>query len=130
MSRLPLRPATTALLLALAVVPLSLAGCGKGAGLPKEISTREVETGVAAIFKTATPETRKLAEEVVAAIQKQDFPTAWEKLQTLGQQPGLSDSQKEFVASSTASVATEVRKAEASGDEAAKQALEFHRANK
>lgn len=121
---------TLALTLALPLAATSLSGCGQGPGHPKEISTKEVATGVAEIFKAAKPETRQLALDISAAIEKQDFPGAWEKLQILAQVPDLTDSQKEFVASSTAAVGAEVNKAEAAGDEAAKQAMEFHRANK
>jgi hypothetical protein len=128
-------PATRSSHLQLLVTSLALAafvgtGCGPGAGLPKEVTTQEVESGVTELFKTAKPEARKLAEEIAEAIKKQDFTSAWDKLHTLAEQPGLTDPQKSFVASSTASVGAEVNKAEATGNEAAKQALEFHRANK
>lgn len=121
---------TLAFCLACSLLPIVLTGCGDGPGHPKEISTKEVATGVEALFKSATPENRQLAIDIAAAIEKQDFTTAWDKLQTLSAQPGLTDPQKEFVASSTAAVGAEVNKAEAAGDEAAKAALEFHRANK
>ena len=123
-------PRLQLLVTTLALATFVGAGCGPGPGLPKEVTSKEVESGVTEIFKTAKPEVRKLAEEVAEAIKKQDFTSAWDKLHTLGEQPGLTDPQKSFVASSTASVGAEVNKAEAAGDETAKQALEFHRANK
>lgn len=125
-----LRQTTLPTLLALATALAVTTGCGPGAGLPKEISAQEVESNVTAIFQSAPAETRKLAEEVADAIQKQDFTTAWDKLQALGEKTGLTDAQKAFVASSTASVGAEVNKAGAAGDEKAQEAIEFHRANK
>lgn len=128
-SRLTLRPILVATALA-ALLALGGTGCGNPDGHVKAVTTKEVEVGVEGIFKTAPAETRQLAIEVADAIRKQDYPTAWEKLQTLGGHTGLTPDQREFVASSTAAVGAEVQKAEAAGNEAAKQALEFHRANK
>lgn len=116
--------------LALAVLALTAAGCGRDAKLPEAISTQQVAAGVPEAFKGAKPEVQTLVSEIVDAIGKQDYPAAWDKLQTLNARPGLTDAQKEFVASSIASVGAEVNKAEESGNEAAQQALQFHRANK
>lgn len=105
------------------------AGCGKDAP-PPAVAVDQIAAGVPEAFKGAPPAVQTLVKEIVDAIGQQDFPTAWDKLQELNARPGLNDAQKEFVAGSIASVGAEVNKAENTGDEAAKQALEFHRANK
>ncbi len=115
----------------LAVSLFAVTGCGeRGAPQPKALTADQITGSVPEVFKGAPAEVAQLAADVVDAIGKQDFTTAWDKLQTLNASPGLSDAQKDFVASSIASVGAEVQKAEGSGDEAAQQALEFHRANK
>lgn len=117
-----------ALLLAAACV--AFGACSREGAAPKAISTQEVSGNVPEVFKGAPPAVRQLAAEVVDAIGKQDYAAAWEKLQTLNARPGLTDAQKEFVASSIASVGAEVQKAEATGNEAAQEAMKIHRANK
>ena len=120
------------LLLLLPLVACSLllsAGCGKESP-PPAVAVDQIAAGVPEAFKGAPAAVQTLVKEIVDAIGQQDFPTAWDKLQELNARPGLTDAQKEFVAGSIASVGAEVNKAESTGDEAAKQAIEFHRANK
>ncbi len=115
--------------LALGLAVAGFSGCDRQ-GLPKEISKQEIQTGVAGLFQSAPPAAKQLANEVAEAMKGQDFPTAWSKLQILAQEQGLNDAQREFVTSSIAAVGAEVQKAEEAGNEEAKKALEFHRANK
>lgn len=116
--------------LALALASALLApGCSREKA-PADITTAQIVAGAPEAFKGAPADVQKLAAEITDAIGKQDFPTAWDKLQSLNSQPNLTDAQKEFVASSITSVGAEVNKAEASGNEAAQEALKFHRANK
>ncbi|MGE3309658.1 MAG: hypothetical protein AB7O66_06785 [Limisphaerales bacterium] len=105
------------------------AGCSKDQSAP-EISTTEIVAGAPEAFRGAAADLQSLAAEVVDAIGKQDYPTAWERLQTLNAAPNLTDPQKEFVAASIATVGAEMNKAEESGNEAAQEALRIHRANK
>lgn len=106
------------------------AGCGDSAKQPPAISTQQVAAGVPDAFKGAPAAVQTLVAEIVKAIDEKDYPTAWDRLQTLNARPGLTDAQKEFVASSIASVGAEVNKAEETGNEAAQEALRIHRANK
>lgn len=124
----PFRPLLRSL--AVVVLSLALAGCEKPAAQPKEISSAQIVGSAPEVFKGAPQEVQQLASDVVEAINKQEFTTAWDKLQELNTKPGLTDAQKEFVAESISSVGAEVQKAEGSGNEAAQKALEFHRANK
>jgi len=116
--------------LCLAALAATLPACEREAKQPGALTNEQITGSVPEVFKGADPETRQLAADVVDAIGKQDYPTAWAKLQELNGRPGLTDAQKEFVASSIASVGAEVNKAEETGNEEAQQALEFHRANK
>lgn len=104
-------------------------GCSKDQPAP-EISTAQIVAGAPEAFKGAPATVQTMAAEIVDAIGKQDYPAAWERLQTLNGTPNLSDAQKEFVAASIATVGAEMNKAEESGNEAAQEALKFHRANK
>lgn len=114
----------------LAVLVLALAsGCSKELPAP-EISTAQIVAGAPEAFKGAPAEVQTLAAEAAEAIGKQDYPTAWDRLQTLSGTPNLTDAQKEFVAGSIATVGAEMNKAEESGNEAAQEALRIHRANK
>lgn len=104
-------------------------GCSKESVAP-QISTAEVVAGAPEAFKGAPADVQKLAAEAAEAIGSQDYPTAWDRLQTLNGTPNLTDPQKEFVAASIAAVGAEMNKAEETGNEAAQEALRVHRANK
>ncbi|MBL9126232.1 MAG: hypothetical protein JNL97_01235 [Verrucomicrobiales bacterium] len=110
-------------------VSVLVSGCGKES-LPPQVSTAQVVAGAPEMFKGAPADVQKLAAEAAEAIGKQDYPTAWDRLQTLNATPNLTDAQKEFVASSVAAVGAEMNKAEETGNEAAQEALRIHRANK
>lgn len=126
MNSLSFRP----LAVALSAAALLLTGCDREAAQPKEITSSQIVGSAPEVFKGASQETQQLASDVVEAINKQDFATAWAKLQDLNVREGLTDAQKQFVAESISSVGAEMQKAESSGNEAAQKALEFHRANK
>ncbi len=117
-------------LLAVVVLTLLTSGCDRGSKAPELISTDQVSSGVPEMFKSAPTEVRQLATEAAEAIKSQEFAVAWEKLQALNSRTGLTDDQKAFVAQSISSVGAEMQKSEESGNEAAEQALKFHRANK
>ncbi len=121
-------PVLFAVALALAIPTIS--GCDREARQPKALTTTEVSGGAPAAFKDAPPAVKQLVTELSDAIAKQDFTTAWERLQTLNARPGLTDAQKEFVASGITSVGAEMQKAETTGNEAAQETLRIHRANK
>jgi len=128
MIRLPIAPfATVAIAIAIAIACAS--GCTKEQPLA-EVTTAQIVAGAPEAFKGSPTEVQTMAAEAVDAIGKQDYPTAWDRLQTLNGTPNLTDAQKEFVAASIATVGAEMNKAEESGNEAAQEALKFHRANK
>jgi hypothetical protein len=112
-----------------AAAVVSLSGCSKEQPL-KEITAAEIVAGAPEAFQGAPADVQTLAAEAAEAISKQEFPTAWDRLQALNGSPNLTDAQKEFIATSIATVGAEMNKAEESGNEAAQEALKFHRANK
>jgi hypothetical protein len=107
-----------------------VAGCGSDSEPPPVLSTEQITSSAPGVFDGAPAEVRQLASDAVEAINNQDYPTAWDKLQELNSLPDLTDEQKDFVAQSIASVGAQVQQAEESGDEAAQEVLKFHRANK
>jgi hypothetical protein len=115
------------LLLACACVA---AGCGSSSDAPEALTMDEISSAAPNAFAGAQAEIAQLSNEAIEAINQQDYTTAWGKLQDLSARPDLTPEQREFVAQSIASVAAEVARAEEAGDEAARQALQFHRANK
>ncbi len=120
---------TRILLTLFAAAAVGTSGCSKEQPLA-EVTTAQIVAGAPEAFKGAPANVQTLAAEATEAIGKQDFPTAWDRLQTLNGTPNLTDAQKEFVATSIATVGAEMNKAEESGNEAAQEALKFHRANK
>ncbi len=112
-----------------ALILAAASGCSKEEVVP-ELTANEVVSGAPEAFKGASAEVQKLAADAAAAISNQDYPTAWEHLQALNSNANLTDAQKEFVAASIAAVGAEMNKAEEAGNEAAEEALRFHRANK
>lgn len=123
----------TATALAATLLTLGLclsSGCGRESEQPAVLTSEQITGSVPDVFKGAPADIGQLAADVVDALGKQDYTTAWAKLQELNVRPELTPDQKAFVAESIASVGAEVNKAEESGSEAAQQALEFYRANK
>jgi hypothetical protein len=109
---------------------LLASGCSEDPKHLPELSIDQIAQGAPEAFRGAPAEIGQLAADAANAIAAGDHATAWDKLQTLQGAPDLTPSQRDFVAQSIASVGQALQEAEAAGQEAAQQALEFHRANK
>lgn len=114
----------------LIAVSLAVAGCGSGDKAPELVGVEDISQGAASAFQSGQAEIQELSNQVVEALGRRDFNGAWGALQDLNAHPDLTAEQRAFVAQSLASVGAELQKAEQSGDDRARQTLEFHRANK
>lgn len=112
-----------------ATLLLGLSGCGRSEP-PKEISTSDIPTESQNLFAKAAPEVKDLAGKAVAALQAQDWASAWVVFQALGERQDLTPEQREFVASSVMTIGAEMQKASAQGDERARAVQQLHSISK
>lgn len=74
-------------------------------------------------FKDSGEDIRNLAARVVSAVQTNDYPTAYELVQSLCAAPGLNDKQHLLASRSMLALTGELRNAEAQGDQRAAAVL-------
>ena len=78
----------------------------------------------------AKPEVKDLATQVVKSIQAQDYPKAFQDIQSLIAVPGLTKEQSSVVGRGTLTINELLQSAQAKGDEKAATTLENYRKNK
>ncbi|MBK9137306.1 MAG: hypothetical protein IPM17_00820 [Verrucomicrobia bacterium] len=105
------------------------AGCGAGKP-PKEIAATDIPTESRNLFAKAAPEVRELAGKALAALDAQDWATAWVTFQAIGQRQDLTPEQRQFVASAVMTLGAEMQKAGAQGDERAQAVQRMHTISK
>jgi hypothetical protein len=81
-------------------------------------------------FSTAKPGTKELAGSVAASVRSQDYAKALSGLQTLVGEPKLSREQADVTARGMITVHDALESAQASGDAAAAQTLQYNRQNR
>src|SRR5690242_10628391 len=71
------------------------AGCDKGSsGPPAPLAAEQIPAAFNAAFTKAKPEAKALVNEILTALQAQDFSKAYLDVQSLAAQPGLNKEQQ------------------------------------
>lgn len=105
-------------------------GCNRSSPPPAPLSVQEMPAALDKAFSKAKPEVKDLANQVVAAVQAQDYAKAFQAVQNLANQPGLTKNQG-LVASRAALTVTDLlHAAETKGDKKAAQTLKNYRVDK
>ena len=81
-------------------------------------------------FSKAKPEIKELANQVVAAVQAEDYSKAFLTIQNLASQPGLTKDQVSVASRATLTVNSLLQAAETKGDKQAAQTLQIYRKDK
>jgi hypothetical protein len=81
-------------------------------------------------FSKAESDTKELASSVVASVRSQDYAKAYGDLQALVGKPKLSREQKDVTARGMITVHDALEAAQANGDAAAAQTLQYNRQNR
>jgi len=106
-----------------------LPGC-KDSQPPEPIAAAEVPATVNNAFDSASPEVRAVAQEAVAALQKDEQSMALEALEALARKGELTPEQREAATQAALSVRAGIVDAAAKGDAAAQAFLEAQRSRK
>jgi hypothetical protein len=115
---------------ALLFVLLVAGGCSKSDSPLPPLALNELPAALEKAFSKAQPEAKELANQVVKAVQSQDYPRAFEDIQSLAIAPGLTSEQVSTVARSRLTINELLQSAEAKGDEKAASTLENYRRTK
>ena len=126
MKHLNLKSVTLAVLLGLAFG----AGCNRSTPPPTPLSVQELPAALEKAFSKAKPDVNDLANQVVAAVQAQDYSKAFLTIQNLASRPGLTKDQVSVTSRATLTVNSLLQAAETKGDKQAAQTLKVYRADK
>ena len=113
----------TCVSLILSVAWLGATGCKPNAGPPSPLPMAQIPVELAKGFHDSGEDVRNLAARVGSAVQTNDYPTAYELVQSLCAAPGLDEKQRLLASRSMLALTSELRNAEAQGDQRAAAAL-------
>lgn len=105
-------------------------GCRKNAPSPVPLPVNEFATTFNPAFARAKAETKELAAQIVAAVQAQDYSTAFAQLQALTSAPSLTKGQQGVLARALLTVNELLAAAQSQGDQKAAQTLQIYQKNK
>jgi hypothetical protein len=106
------------------------AGCNRSTPPPTPLPVQEMPAALEKAFSKAKPEIKDLASQVVAAVQAQDYPKAFQAVQNLANQPGLTKNQGLVASRAALTVNDLLQAAETKGDKKAAQTLKNYRVDK
>lgn len=109
---------------------LLYAGCTKEAAPPKPITVEQAPTSLEEVFKGASPEAKKLVDDVVGALTAKNYAKALFSLQSLSSRSDLNPQQRDLASRSMLAVNKALDEQASSGDQNAQQALQIRRATK
>ena len=116
--------------LALILLMLGAAGCDKGSTLQTPLPVAELPAAFGKAFSKAKPEIKGLADQVVKDVQAQDYPKAFQDIQSLAAQLNLTKEQSSAIGRATLTINELLQAAQAKGDEKAAATIENYRRNK
>ena len=106
------------------------AGCNRSTPPPTPLPVQEMPAALEKAFSKAKPEIRDLANQVVAAVQSQDYSRAFQSIQDLASRPGLTKDQVSVTSRATLTVNSLLQTAVTKGDTKAAQTLQTYRKDK
>jgi hypothetical protein len=105
-------------------------GCNRSTPPPTPLPVEELPAALEKVFSKAKPEIKDLANQVVMAVQAQDYPRAFQTIQNLASRPGLTKQQVSVTSRATLTVNSLLQAAETKGDKRAAQTLQTYRKDK
>jgi hypothetical protein len=105
-------------------------GCTRSTPPPTPLSVEEMPAALEKAFSKAKPDVKDLANQVVAAVQAQDYSKAFQAIQDLASRPGLTKDQVNVTSRATLTVNSLLQTAVTKGDAKAAQTLQTYRKDK
>lgn len=113
----------------LCVALVAAAACKKSSP-PQAIPPDKAPAALQQAFAKAKPEVKQLADQVVAAMQNQEFAKAHVDIQGLCALPALTDEQRRVATACLLTLGEQLQTAQARGDAKAAEAVKLHLLNK
>jgi hypothetical protein len=124
----PFRISEVALLLLGAT--LMLGGCKPQNAAPPPLSADEIPPAMQKAFAKATAETKQLVDQALAALQTKDYPRAYQEVQTISGEPGLTKEQLLITARAMLGINELLKSASASGNQDASAFINYQKHNR
>jgi len=105
-------------------------GCSRESGPPEALPLAEVVPALQKAFAKAKPDSARLVEQVVAAVQAKEYPKAFAGVNYLLSQPELTQEQLSVLARASLTLNEVIQKAQSQGDQKAAQTPKPHEVNK
>ena len=116
--------------LPLFLAPLFGVGCNRSVATPVPLPVEQVPAALQKAFDKAKPEDKDLVNQLLAALQAQDFSKAFFQMQNLAARPGLNKEQQSVTSRGVLTLNTLLQSAETKGDAQATETLKTYRVNK
>jgi hypothetical protein len=120
----------SSLLFPLLFVLLAGLGCDRASKPLPPLPLDQMPAALDKAFSKAATDTKELAGSIAASVRSQDYAKAYSDLQTLVGKPKLSREQADVTARGMITVHDALESAQASGDAAAAQTLQYNRQNR
>ena len=109
---------------------LAAAGCTRSSTLPAPLAAEQIPAEVQKAFTKAAPHIKEVAEQMIASLQKKDYPAAYQDVQFLCNMPGETKQQRLLAARSMLTITGLLQAAQAQGDQQAAAALKVYQSTK
>lgn len=117
--------------LAVLLVPLFFAlGCDRSSAPPTALPVAELPTAFTKAFAKAKPEVNGVADQIVAAVQAQDYSTAFNALNSLIGKGNMTKEQVDVTSRALLTVNNLLQEAQAKGDAKAAETIKIYRETK
>jgi hypothetical protein len=120
----------TAIYLVTLLVVLGSVGCGKNPGPPPPLPVEQIPAELQKAFNSAGTEAKDVVGRVISALQSKDYPTAYEKIQTLCALQEETKEQRLLAARVLITLTGLLQTAQAQGDESAAAALRLRQTSR
>jgi hypothetical protein len=106
------------------------AACGRNVAPPTPLPIEQAPAALLKAFDRAKPENKEVVNQIVGALQGQDYSKAYLSLQALAVKPGLNKEQQNITARGILTVNNLLQSAQTKGDTKAAETLNSYRINK
>ena len=111
-------------------VMIIAAACERNVAPPTPLPIEQAPSALLKAFDRAKPEDKEVVNQIVGALQAQDYSKAYLSLQALAVRPGLNKEQQNITARGILTVNNLLQSAQTKGDAHAAETLNSYRINK
>jgi hypothetical protein len=104
---------------------LGLIGCNKDSGPPPPLPVEQIPAAMQKSFNSAEPEARDIVGRLTSALRTNDYPAAYQEVQSLCSLPGETRAQRTVAARALLTITGLLQTAQAQGDERSANALKL-----